>query len=147
MIATQLYTLLEKKNYHIQQVVLLSPDPDYSSEISQSCSLVKKAFKARGIPHKLLSLSDYGDINSTKACEKYQKKLEDTIWELQRDHPDCQIQLALAGGRKTMAALAVFAAQNTGIRHNQRIAVRPASSRNEASPACRFATDQRKEKS
>lgn len=117
MIATQLYILLLKENYPIQQVVLLSPDPMKSDEIQQSCAMAQKAFKARGIPCELRSLSGYGDIDSPEACKAFQKKLEETIRHFQEHYPTHQIELALAGGRKAMAALTVFAAQNTGIRY------------------------------
>jgi CRISPR-associated protein NE0113 (Cas_NE0113) len=53
--------------------------------------------------------------DQTTGQAAYQKKLEETIRRLQTTQSDCQILLALMGGRKGMAALAMFAAQNTGI--------------------------------
>jgi CRISPR-associated Csx14 family protein len=115
MIATQLYTLLLEQEYEIHKVVLLYPDPDLSREIRLSSRLAEAAFKAKEINYEMVYLKGWGDIDSTEACSAYQKKLEETLERLQIESPEYQIVLALSGGRKGMAALAMFAAQQREI--------------------------------
>ena len=62
-------------------------------------------------------LPGYEDIDSSKACTAFQELLAETIDELRRLNEGCEIDLALAGGRKGMAALAMFVAQTKDI-HN-----------------------------
>lgn len=115
MIATQLHTLLTTREKHqIKEVILLHTDDE---SVKQAADLAKEAFEDKNITCTMKSIADLEDIASDKDCEIYQNVLEQTIIELQqtqiRQHPDWRIDLALSGGRKGMAALALFAAQRT----------------------------------
>jgi hypothetical protein len=57
------------------------------------------------------------DIISEEHCVQYQQTLEATIDTMREQHPKCDIVLSLTGGRKSMTALAMFAAQRKGIRY------------------------------
>jgi CRISPR-associated Csx14 family protein len=111
MVATQLYTLLTKQKRTIHEVVLVYPGQ--ANQILDGVELLEKAFKHEGIDYQTVPVPELEDIASTKDCKTYQAKLEDTILEMQADYPNWEIDLALSGGRKGMAALAIFAAQRT----------------------------------
>jgi CRISPR-associated Csx14 family protein len=115
MIATQLYTLLTYLGHTIREVVLVYPAA--SLEIQISAKLAQDAFESKDITCRKVPVPSYTDIDSRKACEDYQQVLEKTIDEVHNHHPNCQIELALSGGRKGMAALAMFVAQRKGIRY------------------------------
>jgi CRISPR-associated Csx14 family protein len=114
MIATQLYTLLTYQGSNIREVVLVFP-----AKVKPGADLLVKAFKDEGkgvecIPKKI---PGFDDIDSTKACEAFEKTLDEAIDEACKRHPGCQIEMTLSGGRKGMAALAMFVAQRKGIRY------------------------------
>ncbi len=116
MVATQLYTLLTRKGKTIREVVLVYPER--SREVLNSAELVKKAMSDEGgVRCSHVRIPGLKDIDSQEACEKYEKKLEETIDKVREENPDCQIELALSGGRKGMAALAMFVAQRKSIRY------------------------------
>jgi len=115
MIATQIYTLLTRLKHKVQRVVLIYPS--HASEILEGVSLLEKAFKHEKITCDPIPVRNLEDIESTDDCHIYQSKLEATILEMLKKYPDCKIELALSGGRKGMAALAIFAAQRTGLRY------------------------------
>ena len=116
MVATQLYTLLkEQEKRTIDEVVLVYPA--LSTAINNSADIVAKALREeyhfqctrRDIP-------DLKDITSTKDCTIYQTCLEAEIKRVKEHYPkDYKIDLALSGGRKGMAAMTIFAAQNKQI--------------------------------
>ncbi|MGH2508742.1 MAG: CRISPR-associated ring nuclease [Ktedonobacteraceae bacterium] len=115
MIATQLYALLTTCEKHqIQEVILLHTK---NESVIQAAERAKEAFEYQNVLCTMKSIADLEDIASDNDCEIYQDTLEQTIIELQqtriRQHPDWRIDLALSGGRKGMAALALFAAQRT----------------------------------
>lgn len=116
MIVTQLYTLLKDGGETIRKVVLIYPEG--SLAISNSARLVKQAFRDedRTIEIREIRLQGFKDIDSTEACERYQRKLEEEI-EKAKGEKGRQVELALSGGRKGMAALAIFAAQKKGLHH------------------------------
>lgn len=116
MVATQLYTLLTHKGRTIREVILVYPER--AREVRNGAELVKKALSSEGgIVCSHVRVPGLKDINSSEACEKYEKKLEETIDKIRQEHPECQIELALSGGRKAMAALTMFVALRKGIRY------------------------------
>ena len=117
MVATQLYTLLKSEETNIREVVLVYPE--LSRDVRASAAIVKDAFEFEDSSVKCWDspVRYLEDVDSTEACEKYEKALEETIQKVQREHPDWQIELALSGGRKGMAALTMFVAQRMGIRY------------------------------
>lgn len=117
MVVTQLYTLLKNEGRTIREVILIYPA--LSQKVHNSADLVKAAF---AYEHELNILRDVQvptmkDIASSKDCVQYQQTLETAIDGVYERHPDCEIVLALTGGRKSMAALTMFAAQRKGIRY------------------------------
>ncbi|MHB8597663.1 MAG: CRISPR-associated ring nuclease [Ktedonobacteraceae bacterium] len=116
MVATQLYALLKNESRTIREVAIIYP---VSQKVRNSAELVKDAFASE---YPSLSVRDVPivgmkDILSEEDCQRYQQALETTIDTLRERHPNCEIVLALSGGRKSMAALAMFAAQRKGIRY------------------------------
>jgi len=118
MIATQIYTLLTHQGSNICEVVLV-----YPAHVKAGAELLVKAFEAEGkrigkeiscIPKPV---PDYDDIDSTEACKAFEQTLEAAIDEACKRHSGCQIELALSGGRKGMAALAMFVAQRKDIHY------------------------------
>jgi CRISPR-associated Csx14 family protein len=114
MIATQLYTLLTRQGSTIRTVVLVYPAN--SQQIRRAASLVQKAFDYEGIDVtcQLFPVPGYGDIDSKPACIAYEQELEKVIDAVSGAY---QVELALSGGRKGMAALTMFVAQRKGIRY------------------------------
>jgi CRISPR-associated Csx14 family protein len=115
MIATQLYTLLTRQGHTIRQVVLVYPAQ--ARAIQNGADLLKQAFAKEHADVNCLhyTVPGYGDINSKEACLAYERTLEQAIDAARSQHPNCQVLLALSGGRKGMAALAMFVAQRKGI--------------------------------
>ena len=118
MIATQLYTLLTHQGSNIYEVVLV-----YPAQVKAGADLLVKAFADEASKSgKAIScipepVRGFEDIDSTEACEAFEQTLEATIDEVHKRHPGCQIELALSGGRKGMAALAMFVAQRKDIHY------------------------------
>ncbi len=114
MVATQLYTLLTYQGSNIRKVVLVYPAN--SQEINNGVDLIQKAFEDEGKEVSCLpvKVQGYKDIDSKDACIAYEKALEDAIDAVRKNY---HIELALSGGRKGMAALAMFVAQRKGIRY------------------------------
>jgi CRISPR-associated Csx14 family protein len=111
MIATQLYRLLTHKGQRIRAVILIYPER--SDTVNKGAQLVKKVLRdeVEGVACTLVPVRGLEDINSRDKCEQYQKELEDEIDKARGKNPGCTIELALSGGRKGMAALAIFVAQ------------------------------------
>ncbi len=122
MVATQLYTLLSSREKRaIREVILLYPDR--AESVRNAAERAKDAFNDEKAKKKiedftctLKPIPGLADITSAEDCETYQRELEQTIIGAQRQYPDCRIDLALSGGRKGMAAMALFAAQRTQLR-------------------------------
>jgi len=117
MMATQLYTLLKSEGRNIREVVLVYPE--LSRDIRAGAKIIMDAFE-----HENTSVTcweapvpNLKDVNSEHACLEYQQSLEKTIKKIRDKHSDWQIELALSGGRKGMAALAMFVAQKMGLRY------------------------------
>ncbi|MEO9029199.1 MAG: CRISPR-associated ring nuclease [Ktedonobacteraceae bacterium] len=116
MVATQLYTLLTTREKHdIQQVILLYPGN--AESVKQAARLAKGAFESKGVVCTMHPILGLADIASEADCRLYQNTLEHIIVGLQQNkvqqNPKLRIDLALSGGRKGMAAMALFAAQRT----------------------------------
>ncbi len=116
MVATQLYTLLkERERRDIRKVLLLYPE--YAEGVYESVQDAKKAFKYEKVECEECAVPELEDVRSQRDCEIYQATLEKTIRREQENfllrHPGSVIDLALSGGRKGMAALALFSAQRT----------------------------------
>lgn len=116
MIATQLYTLLkDQEQRDIIKVILLYPA--MSELVSQSVQIAQNAFAHEGVTCEDVPVETLEDVASGEDCNTYQSVLEGTIRNIQdtflKGNPSAFIDLALSGGRKGMAALALFAAQRT----------------------------------
>jgi len=113
MVATQLYQLYIDRGYKVHSVILVHTQ---HADVGASVEIVRDAFKGAGITCNAVPLEGWDDIDTPKACAAYQALLEQTIRTTRQQNPSCQIELTISGGRKGMAALATFAAQQQGIR-------------------------------
>lgn len=115
MIATQLYVLLKRRlGRNIHEVILLYPEQH--EKLRTSAKLVKEAFEGESVVVcTKVPMEGLRDIDTTFACETYQRVLEDKIREVRNKHPYWSVDLALSGGRKGMTALTMFAAQKAGL--------------------------------
>ena len=117
MIATQTYTLLQESDAegrpHIPTVAVLYPER--SATIGNNVGLLRKQFEHRGVEFLHYPIKDLADVDSTAASRTYLNAILETIQKLRIKYPDRQIALSLSGGRKGMAALTLFAAQQAGI--------------------------------
>ena len=111
LVATQLYTLLERQEGHnIHEVILVYPAR--AREIANGADLIEKALQEEAdVPCIHAYVPDLEDINSPGACQSYQATLEAMIDHARSVYPDCTIDLALSAGRKGMTAMSIFAAQ------------------------------------
>jgi hypothetical protein len=112
MVASQAYVLLQQV-FDIASVNLLYPGKN--PEITRSARGLADDFGAEKVKCELISASNLTDVDSTAACHSYLKALADALTGLARNYPDHEVQLLLSGGRKTMAALNMFAAQYAGL--------------------------------
>jgi CRISPR-associated Csx14 family protein len=116
MIATQLYVLLKKRfGRIIHEIILFYPEEH--EKLRTSATLVVEAFEGMPVVCTRVRIPGLRDIDSTFACETYQRTLEEKIREVRNKHPYWSIDLALSGGRKGMTAMAMFAAQKAGLRY------------------------------
>lgn len=114
MVATQLYTLLTKQEERtVHEVVLIYPA--LSVEIRNGAKIIEKVLNEKGVQCKLVGVPDLDDIASSDDCRAYQTCVEGEIKRVQQEHPEYKIDLALSGGRKSMTAMTIFAAQNCHI--------------------------------
>jgi CRISPR-associated Csx14 family protein len=117
MVATQLYTLLKRKeNRAIHKVFLVYPD---AQEIQNAANIIKDALarSPQNTPCCCVPIQDLEDILSSKDCKRYQEALEGVIDDVQKEYPGYEIDLALSGGRKGMTAMTIFAARRKGLDH------------------------------
>ena len=116
MVVTQTFALLSKREGEkIKKIIVVHPQ---NAEIRNGVELIQEAFKK----HKnqkdriqSVEISSIQDVASDRDCKIYLKKLVSVIEAEQRDNPDKSIHLSLSGGRKGMAALTLFAAQQANI--------------------------------
>lgn len=113
MVATQLYQLYIDRGYEVYSVILVHTQ---HKDVLDSVEIVRDAFNDVGVTCQAVPLKKWNDIDTPEACADYQALLEQAIRETHEQNPSCQIELTISGGRKGMAALATFAAQNQGIR-------------------------------
>ncbi len=112
MVASQAYTLLRQEG-EVLRTVLLSPEANQS--LTNQAQDLKAHFEREGAICELKPIPDLEDVMSTADCEVYLRFVAQTIAELQEQYQDADINLLLSGGRKSMAALNLFAAQRTGL--------------------------------
>lgn len=113
MVATQLYQLYIDRGYKVHSVILVHTQ---HADVRASVEIARDAFEGVGVTCNAVPLEGWDDIDTPKACAAYQALLEQTIRTTRQQNPSCQIELTISGGRKGMAALATFAAQQQGIR-------------------------------
>lgn len=123
MIATQTYTLLQEEegNPYIPVVAVLYPGKN--RVIGNGVRLLQRVFeeknnskgKNKKVEFDKIPIPSLKDIASKTDCETYLDALLGAIEDLQTKYPDRPIALSLSGGRKGMSALALFAAQESGI--------------------------------
>ena len=115
MVVTQTFTLLSKREgANIEKVILVHPD---NPEIRNGVRLLKTAFKkfkkVRFV--ESIKVENINDVSSYEDCRVYSERLVAVIKKAQVDNPNKNIHLSLSGGRKGMAALTFFAAQQANI--------------------------------
>jgi CRISPR-associated Csx14 family protein len=114
MIATQTYVLLSRRNgVNIKRVAVIHPK---NAEIRNGVRLLKESFRRIGVEFEDIEIDELKDLTSEAECQIYLEKLMSLIDRLQNNNPDKSIHLSLSGGRKGMAALTLFAAQQAGIK-------------------------------
>jgi CRISPR-associated Csx14 family protein len=124
MVATQLFTLLQKQRKTIEAVALLYPERQ--RDIVQGAKMLYKVFTDK----RLSSLRDehtpdvqcfpivnISDIDTQEACAQFSHTLAGAITKLKAGYPAATLQLSVSGGRKAMAILTYFAAQYYGLQH------------------------------
>ena len=115
MVVTQTFVLLSAiEGADIERVIVIHPK---NAEIRNGVNLLKTAFQRIGLNRTIESyeIDDIKDVASTDDCKVYLEKLTAVITETREDNPDKNIHLSLSGGRKGMAALTLFAAQQANI--------------------------------
>ena len=115
MVVTQTFVLLSAiEGADIERVIVIHPN---NSEIRNGVRLLQTAFKIKGIDRviKPIKISSIQDVASSDDCSIYLERLTSVITEAREDNPDKNIHLSLSGGRKGMAALTLFAAQQANI--------------------------------
>ncbi len=115
MVVTQTFTLLSTlEGADIEKVIVIHPK-DY--EIRKGVKRLKNVFGKKGKDRPIESIEVKGitDVASVSDCNVYLKELTKVITKERADNPDKSIHLSLSGGRKGMAALTIFAAQQAKI--------------------------------
>lgn len=116
MVVSQAYVLFEHLyQLSIKQIALVYPFRN--GAIKKGIRLLKSVFKLKDIPSDaILDRSvDLGEIDTPEACEQFLTEMIATLDKIRANHPDSDIRLLLSGGRKSMAALAMLAAQRAGL--------------------------------
>jgi len=112
MVATQAYALL-RQFAEVSRVVLLYPSEH--TAIANAASDLKSDFNREKVECDLRPIAGLSDVDSTQACQTYLEAVTATLSHVQRQDSEREIQLLLSGGRKSMAALNLFAAQRAGL--------------------------------
>lgn len=113
MVVTQAYTLMKHfENIDINKIAIVYPNRN--GHINNAVRLLRGVFGAN-------NLIDYGvaieDINDEESCKTFLSGMTDPVKNLMAEYPDSDIRILISGGRKGMSALALLAAQITGIKH------------------------------
>ena len=119
MVITQTFKLLSKnEGVNIQKVIVVHPK---NAEIRNGVKALEDAFKKKlnlkpgSNFFQAVQIQEITDVASDSDCRIYLKKLVSVIKDAKTEHPDKSIHLSLSGGRKGMAALTLFAAQEANI--------------------------------
>ena len=113
MVVTQTFKLLaERESVNINKVIVVYPN---NGEIRNGVRLLQNAFKNIGCTVKPIPIDNVTDITSRHDCNLFLEKLVSVIQAEKTDNPHNSIRLSLSGGRKGMAALTLFAAQQANI--------------------------------
>ena len=113
MVVTQTFKLLsERESVNINKIIVLHPK---NAEIRVGVSLLKKAFRKMGCTVESIPIDNITDIASKDDCNLFLETLVSVIQTEKTNSPHHSIRLSLSGGRKGMAALTLFAAQQANI--------------------------------
>ncbi len=115
MVVTQTFALLStREEANIEKVIVIHPK---IAEIRNGVRLLQTAFKQKGFDRTItpIQIDDIQDVASKNDCDVYLEKLTNIIKDVQTGNPNISIHLSLSGGRKGMAALTLFAAQQANI--------------------------------
>ena len=115
MVVTQTFALLSAiEGADIERVIVIHPK---NAEIRNGVQLLKTAFRTKGLDRTITSIQidAIRDVASNDDCKVYLERIVSVITEVRADNPDKNIHLSLSGGRKSMAALTLFAAQQAKI--------------------------------
>ena len=113
MVVTQTFVLLSAvEGADIERVIVIHPK---NSEIRNGVRLLKTAFRGKECAITSIEIENIQDVASIDDCSVYLERLTSVITEAREDNPDKNIHLLLSGGRKGMAALTLFAAQQANI--------------------------------
>ena len=113
MVVTQTLVLLSAiEGADIERVIVIHPN---NSEIRNGVGLLKRAFRGKECAITSIEIKHIQDVASSDDCSIYLERLTSVITEAREDNPDKNIHLLLSGGRKGMAALTLFAAQQANI--------------------------------
>ncbi len=112
MVVTQTFVLLSAiEGADIERVIIIYPK---NAEIRNGVKLLKTAFRKK-CTITSEEIEDIKDVASNYDCKVYLDRLTAVITEARAENPDKNIHLSLSGGRKGMAALTLFAAQQANI--------------------------------
>ena len=113
MVVTQTFVLLSAvEGTDIEKVIVIHPK---NAEIRNGVQLLKTAFRRKKCAITSIEIENIQDVTSNDDCKVYLKRIVSVITETRADNPDKNIYLSLSGGRKGMAALTLFAAQQAKI--------------------------------
>jgi len=114
MVASQAYTLLRaREGLDIRSVALMYP-ADHPG-IAAEATRMRGYFLAEGVDCRLKPIGNLVDTNTTEACRQYLESAAQVLVEVEEQFPDHALQFLVSGGRKSMAALNLFAAQHVGL--------------------------------
>ena len=113
MVVTQTFRLLaERESVNINKVIVVHP---CNGEIRRGVRLLRNVFRGMACEVKSIQIDDITDIASEGDCNLFLEKLISAIQTEKTKNPNNSIRLSLSGGRKGMAALTLFAAQQANI--------------------------------
>lgn len=115
MVVSQTFALLSAiEGADIERVIVIYPK---NAEIRNGVGLLKTAFRTKGLDRTITSIqiNNIQDVTSNDDCKVYLERIVSVITEARANNPNKNIHLSLSGGRKGMAALTLFAAQQAKI--------------------------------
>lgn len=113
MVVTQTFVLLSAiEGADIERIIVIHPK---NAEIRNGVKLLKTAFRREKCAITPIEIENIQDVASSDDCKVYLERIVSVIKEARADNPDKHIHLSLSGGRKGMAALTLFAAQQAKI--------------------------------